>query len=385
MATSTVCEEEAVVSESPRHLAQVPLDRATQALYAKIYAAMDPLRRSLSNTPLVSESWAGALRSFHESLPGLSGKVYADFRAELARLVEVFGEAVDAPMSTAARDLCSQIVCHDLPRVAALATKLNEAEAPKFFATISKDESDASVRHFMTPDIAGVARVKKSDLENALATIVNTRMQEAERLVRGDLQRWLAAKGVDGPELVVAEERAQYVFRKAGSSWQVIFEGGDGFVIDDTLGAKYLDWLLHHPNAAISALDLEQKITFEKEAVRGKEAFAYGLDPVAIKAYLRRLNALRGERDRADQDGDAGACARIDGEIETIEGELKKRGRSKDSGEKARGNVRKSIGVVKRRLAKGGKNEKAFHQHIEDFVKTGYKCMYAQSKGQIWQ
>ena len=89
MATSTVCEEEAVVSESPRHLAQVPLDRATQALYAKIYAAMDPLRRSLSNTPLVSESWAGALRSFHESLPGLSGKVYADFRAELARLVEV--------------------------------------------------------------------------------------------------------------------------------------------------------------------------------------------------------------------------------------------------------------------------------------------------------
>lgn len=182
-------------------------------------------------------------------------------------------------------------------------------------------------------------------------------------------------------------ESLRFAFRQSGNSvWEVVFDGNPAFHIRNTLGARYLDWLLHHPNEPISAFDLETTVTPEKSEARGKTAKDYGLDGDAIREYLRTLNELRAKREDAEVDGDVAEVDRLQGEITAIESELKKQGRSNaDTGERARNNVRKAIGVVKDHLGKGQKFEKAFLKHIEDLVDTGYRCQYKQPEGSIWQ
>ena len=76
-------------------------------------------------------------------------------------------------------------------------------------------------------------------------------------------EQW-AGLEVVGVYFVVARHLAQsagtapkYLFCQVGSQWKVIFDGGTPFYLPDTLGPRYLDYLLHRPNLAIRALDLE--------------------------------------------------------------------------------------------------------------------------------
>jgi hypothetical protein len=98
-------------------------------------------------------------------------------------------------------------------------------------------------------------------------------------------ERWGGEKLV-GLYFVLARESAQgaegaarYLFRKAGNEWKVIFEGGRGFYVRDTLGARYLDHLLHDPNKTISAFELEAAITPEKGEARSKDSIQPESDP----------------------------------------------------------------------------------------------------------
>jgi hypothetical protein len=68
-----------------------------------------------------------------------------------------------------------------------------------------------------------------------------------------------------------------------------------------------------------------------------------------------------------------------------LEEKLDRGAAATDAGEQARNNVRKAIGAVKMRLKRGSKWEKAFGQHIGQYVNTGYEVMYIQPEGQIWQ
>src|SRR5215510_8898346 len=71
-----------------------------------------------------------------------------------------------------------------------------------------------------------------------------------------------------GESVRLGGERARFMFRKAGSHWLVVFDGRGEFHLEDTLGARYLDYLLHHPNEAIAAFDLEVAICPEKAEAR---------------------------------------------------------------------------------------------------------------------
>jgi len=194
-----------------------------------------------------------------------------------------------------------------------------------------------------------------------------------------------ASESSDAGSVTASDGVAKYVFQQSGQVWEVVCEGNPPFHIQNTLGARYLDWLLHHPSEAISAFDLEKAVTPEKAAARQKDAKAYGIDGDAIREYLRTLNDLRAKREEAQAEGGNAEAVRLDGEIAAIEAELKKQGRSNaDTGERARNNVRKAIGSVKNRLAKGKKYEKAFLKHIEDLVDTGYRCQYKQPKESVW-
>ena len=79
-----------------------------------------------------------------------------------------------------------------------------------------------------------------------------------------------------------------------------------------------------------------------------------------------------------------GEADRLDGEIEELEAAIEGNGQASDSGERARGNVSKAIANVRQTLGKGDNAERDFGQHIEQFVKTGYECIYNQP-GQIWR
>lgn len=370
----------------PHIIQQIPLDRVTQALYAKIFAAMEGVRRKLTEAHTATEAWVAVFAEFQGSLPELDLPAYHGLRSELGSLADAFGRALNAPLSDETHRLALQVVEHDLPRVAAIAAKLNEEDAPKFFAAVSRDRPEMTLAYFETPEVKPRTRIKRSDFDRAVSGILRTRMEELERLVREDTAAWLRSQGVACDEFEIEEEDApRFVFRHAGDKWIVIFDGSPEFFVNDTLGARYLDWLLHHPNREISALELEQEIAPEKAKARTRETFDDGLDGDTIRSYLRDLDRLRNLRDEAHDSADLGEVNRLDGEIEAIESELKKRGRSRDAGEKARDNVRKAIGAVRKKLAKGDRYQKAFLRHIDDMVRTGYGCEYLQPQGVVWK
>jgi hypothetical protein len=182
----------------------------------------------------------------------------------------------------------------------------------------------------------------------------------------------------------VARE-AGNVFAKSGSVWNVTFDGHRPFHLRDTLGAEYLDYLLHHPGESISAYDLEMAIRPEKRAARPKDSVQQTLDADAVRDYLRQLDRLRGRRDEAADDGDLAAVDRLDDEMEAIESELRKNGQAPDAGERSRGNVSKAVAAVQQRLLKGDESEKAFGEHLEQFISMGYECIYRQPRGNSWR
>jgi hypothetical protein len=173
-------------------------------------------------------------------------------------------------------------------------------------------------------------------------------------------------------------------FCRAGSHWDVTFEGRKSFHLRHTLGAEYLDYLLHHPGEVISAYDLELKIRPDKAKARAKDSVQNKQDPEAIRSYLRQLEKMRAEREEAAEDGDMATVDQLDGDMEAIEAELKKNGQAPDAGERARWNVSKAIAAVLLKLRKGGEGEKAFAAHLEQFISMGYQFCYSQPQGNRW-
>ena len=178
-------------------------------------------------------------------------------------------------------------------------------------------------------------------------------------------------------------ETPRFLFRLAGSHCDVIFEGSDSFHVNNHLGARYLNYLLHHPNMVISAYDLEVAVRPEKAGVRSKNSIQQKLGPETVKSYLRDLNRLRTEREEAQERGEPVEVDRLDAEIGDLEGALEGDGVTGDAGERARCNVSKAVAALRRELARGGQHD--FCRHIEQFVSLGYECVYNQPEGRVWE
>jgi hypothetical protein len=183
-------------------------------------------------------------------------------------------------------------------------------------------------------------------------------------------------------EWPVAEPR--FVFRRTSRLWEVIFAGGGRFHLENTLGARYLDYLLHHPNDPISAFDLEVAIEPEKGEARARTSIQPTIDPRARREYERALGKLRADQESAQEAEERAEVSRLDGEIEALELALNERGGTENTDERARGNVRRALGVVIGKLLKGGEHEGAFAEHLRSHLSTGYECLYSQPEGKIW-
>jgi hypothetical protein len=186
----------------------------------------------------------------------------------------------------------------------------------------------------------------------------------------------------DGCSQAGGESGPAYVFRKAGRHWEVVFAGGRAFRLRNTLGARYLDYLLHEPNDPISAFDLEVEVQPEKGEARVRDSFQPESDAQSMREYRQELGRLLMET--AQVAGEPEEVARLEGEMEALKSALKGAGAA-DTGERARVNVRKAVVVVLGQLRKRGPEEKALAEHLRRHLSTGYECLYSVPEGRIWQ
>jgi hypothetical protein len=202
-----------------------------------------------------------------------------------------------------------------------------------------------------------------------------------ERVLDGDVGGRHGAGSGRG-ESGNGEER--FVFCRVGTQWRVVFEGGTAFYLIDTLGTGYLNYLLHHENEAIRALDLEKEIQPEKAKVRARGSIQRTLEGAAMRAKLRELETLRAEREEARDAGDEGRVSRLDGQIQKGEAELEGL-LPGDAGQKARCNVSQAVKAVRRMIEKGNRKQRAFAAHLKQCLSLGFECMYIQPAGNIWR
>ncbi len=186
--------------------------------------------------------------------------------------------------------------------------------------------------------------------------------------------------------IVGAETKtAAFVFRKAGSVWDVVFDGGSLFHIDDGFGAKYLDYLLHRPNEVINAFDLEKAIRPAKGNARAKDSAQTAVDQQTKREAKEELPHLEAELETAEGEGDTAKVERLRGEIAKVKCVIGNENLlNGDAGERARDNVRKAINKVVQKMRKGSKEEQAFGQHIGQFVSLGYEVCYNQPNENSW-
>jgi hypothetical protein len=180
--------------------------------------------------------------------------------------------------------------------------------------------------------------------------------------------------------------QGRYRFQNSGSHWEAVFAGGARFIVPDGLGARYVDFLLHHPNRVIKALDLEISIRADKGSARAEDTKQEALDHQAQRELERELVELKAERQLAQEDDNTAAVERLTEEIRTIEAALRQQGGMPgDAGERARNNVRKAIGAFMQRLRQGNKYQKALAAHIKQHINLGYEVVYHQPEGEIWR
>ena len=188
----------------------------------------------------------------------------------------------------------------------------------------------------------------------------------------------------DGSIRAGAEGGSRCEFRKKGDLWEVVFNGGEPFYLEDTLGARYLDYLLHHPNVLITAFELEVLVTPEKGEARSTESIQPESDSRAKRDYRKALRPLQAQRRCAKKAGDQARVRDLDLDIKKLNAALNKRGGLADTGERARSNVRHAVRLVVEPLEDGGLEEKAFAEHLRGCLSTGHECLYSQPQGRVW-
>ena len=228
-------------------LEQVPLDRVTQTIYARIHAAVAPQCEEIARGDEGADVVEGLFATFQEALPGLELPGYNAMRGLLAEVAAALHGMGRAPFSSRARALAVQLAGHDLPRVAAIATKLNEEEAPKFFAAFRGP--DSAFGHFAI-DAKKRTTIGRAEFDAAIEGIVNRRLKEAALLIKEDTAAWFASQGVVGETVVVAGDGSgpRYALRIEAGIWKIVFDGRSAEWKDEK-GMQYAAYLMKSPPA----------------------------------------------------------------------------------------------------------------------------------------
>jgi hypothetical protein len=186
------------------------------------------------------------------------------------------------------------------------------------------------------------------------------------------------------PQQPVERREPSFAFRQIGETWKVVFEGAPAFHVEDSLGAKYLDYLLHHPGEAISAYDLEMAIRPERAQVRPRNSIQGQQDSAAVREYLRELERVRGLLETAREVGNQLEQNQLEADLESLEAQLEGRTCAADAADRARNNVRKAVCGLTHRLQKGDRVQRGFAAYIRTCICLGYRCIHNQPTNQDW-
>ena len=168
-------------------------------------------------------------------------------------------------------------------------------------------------------------------------------------------------------------------FSETTTRFNVVYEGKE-FDIKKTLGAKYLDYLLHHSGQVIDASDLEIMFNSSKESVRGDKSYQPVLDKKTLGDIRDKIAQLEVEKDTCRNNHRISDIEEIDIEIKVLKNDLMRKDSDfSDSREKSRSNVSKAITSVRRRLLNGNKYERPFGEYISIYVELGNTLMYKDS------
>jgi DNA-binding response OmpR family regulator len=187
-------------------------------------------------------------------------------------------------------------------------------------------------------------------------------------------------------------------FRREGEYWTIAYQG-TVCRVKDTIGLRYLAYLLRYPHRKIHVLELvaaiENPLEDATTSSAGKrEASTSGdlsvkrglgdageiLDPQAKAAYKQRLEELRAELEDAQAYNDPGRAAKAQQEIEFLIQELRsavglggRDRRAADVAERARVNIQRAI---KATLEKLSTNHPALGRDLTGTINTGTYCSY---------
>ena len=140
-----------------------------------------------------------------------------------------------------------------------------------------------------------------------------------------DIKRVFAGERLGPPAGVWQGERgARFEFRKGGTvSGGWFSRGGRHLRWRTRLGARFWITCCTIRTNQWGRLILEVAVQPEKGEVRQRGSIQAELDADSVRAYLRELERLRGERVQAQNAGDMADTERMDGEIEALEQALK--------------------------------------------------------------
>jgi hypothetical protein len=268
-------------------------------------------------------------------------------------------------------------LCHASAGTLAVVERLLAEAAARDDQEAAPDSPAAPARAGGTFDHGvGKRRTRRQETQPPISRASTPRLQPSRSSLTPAAEAARSERGAQGGPA--------YAFRWTGRDWKVVFDGSEPFYLTDTLGARYVDYLLHQPNEPISAFDLEVRITPEKAQARSADSVQPESDARALSEYRRELHRLQEEKEHAQATGDAKEAERLEGEFEALAAALKPNCASADAGERARVNVRKAVALVLGQLRKGGPAQEAFADHLKHQLSTGYECLYSQEPGRSW-
>jgi len=139
-----------------------------------------------------------------------------------------------------------------------------------------------------------------------------------------------------------------------------------------------------HPGLGIP-FDLELAINPDKGQARDPNSIQKAVDSQTKREAREELQVLQAELEEAAAQGLIAKVNRLQGEIAKLMAVVgSNRLLDSDTGERARNNVRKAIDKVVKKLRKGGVAERAFAQHITQYVSLGYNIAYNPPEGCRW-
>jgi len=203
----------------------------------------------------------------------------------------------------------------------------------------------------------------------------------------------------------IDSQQKNNVFKPNGDFWTIIFQDEVLPLVKHNKRMLYLYELLKSPKKKISALELCQIVnkttqqdtrpeTPKNDASKSKKAMSYEesfavLDKESIKNYEKNLNQLDASLETAKKNNDLAEQERLQGERDTVIGQLKANtgigGKLRKFGgdaKKAKDTVSKAISRAKNDIKHH--NEKLF-QHLENSVRLSNDCSYNPEPSIDWQ